>query len=238
MAVRYNSRVSSIRRNAITSASSVERGQVEVRQQRIDPPEFEPRRDEKSGATLSSPVRATVSTTRTEVYRLPAHARRLRCAPTLRHLPDNARRAVDGPRRSPCSAAGTCRDRHRASPSLHRAGPTARSEMESRVGRRRRAGCCCVDRLVPSRIAGGTSMYAAADLRPPSGAVERRRQRPSPSDSRSPTAPSRSPTRQASRRAREGLPKAFVVEPLDEQHLYLAAGRTSQPERAGRHVCR
>jgi len=54
MAVRNKLRVSSIPANAITSASSVERGKVEVRQQRIDPPEFEPRRDEKSGATRSA----------------------------------------------------------------------------------------------------------------------------------------------------------------------------------------
>ncbi len=102
--------------------------------------------------------------------------------------------------------------------------------MEPRRRGRGRPGCRRVDRLVPSRITERDvdvrrqrhlARRLAVEPQPPAPLAERLEElywtEPLPFP-------------QATRRARERFPRVTVVEPLDEQHLYLAARRTPQPE--------
>ncbi len=77
--------------------------QVEVREQRVDPPEREPGRDEEIGAALAAARRAPGSRARGWSSCPPrARARRSRCAPTRPAPPGSALRGSRAPRLAPC----------------------------------------------------------------------------------------------------------------------------------------
>ena len=76
-------------------------------------------------------------------------------------------------------------------------------------------------------------MYGGSGVSPSGSPSSRRRQRPSPSvleqlDRTEPLAGAQPP-----RRSRERFPHAVLSEPLEQQHLRLAAARPPQPEPRG-----
>ena len=237
--------------NAITSASSVERGRWKLVTSAPTARNAVAGRDEEPAAALRAARRRspnTVSSTRTDGradrdHPAAAGAARASIAPAAASA-DRVGLGVDrrARRGRPRRPAGRCRGRRPASPRRPRAAPAARPQRggEVQAGGRRggRAGLACVDGLVAARGRPAARwMYGGSGISPlrssarssePASVSGVTRTRPSPSRSLDPQAEPAGRHRLARAEPRVGprqrLPGA-VAQRLQQQQLDRAAGR-------------